>query len=95
MLFEINLTIVPETDLSMQMLHGEKSSKPHTDKEDRGVKMLDTVHYSGIKDSKSSRGVPAGLCKQKREKKLNLALHYNNETILLFAEGQGMRENNS
>lgn len=26
-LFEINLTIVPETDLSMQMLHGEKSSK--------------------------------------------------------------------
>lgn len=38
-LFEINLTIVPETDLSMQMLHGVKSSKQHTDKEGkRGAK---------------------------------------------------------
>lgn len=35
-LFEINLTIVPETDLGMQMQHGEKSSKQHTEKEDQG-----------------------------------------------------------
>lgn len=34
-LFEINLTIVPETDLSMQMLHGEKSTKRHRRKKTR------------------------------------------------------------
>ena len=54
-LFEINLTIVPETDLSMQMLHGEKSSEQKEDK--RGVKKRGpmteepgTAHYSGIKE---------------------------------------------
>lgn len=56
MLYEINVMIVPETDLSMQMLHGEKSRKQHTEKEDkRGVKApwkeeLGTVHYSDIKE---------------------------------------------
>lgn len=35
-LFEINLTTVPETDLSMQMLHGEKSRKQNREKEDKG-----------------------------------------------------------
>lgn len=39
MSFEINLTTVPETDLSMQMLHGETRSKQNTKKKDEsGVK---------------------------------------------------------
>lgn len=37
--FEINLMIVPETDLGMQMPHGEKRSVQPTEKEDiRGIK---------------------------------------------------------
>lgn len=37
-LFEINLTIVPETDLSMQMLHEEKSRKQDPEKDKREAK---------------------------------------------------------
>lgn len=33
--FEINLMIVPETDLRMQMTHGEKRRKQYTMKEDK------------------------------------------------------------
>lgn len=56
MSFEINLTIVPETDLSMQILHGDKKkSKQHTEKGDKSgekrprKKGLGAVHYSDIK----------------------------------------------
>lgn len=54
--FEINLTFVPETDLSMQILHGEKGvSNIQRKKTREGQKRpkkegLHTVHYSGIKE---------------------------------------------
>lgn len=71
-LFEINLTTVPETDLSMQMLHGEKSRKQNAEKEDKGGQEKRSWMLCitlALKSNKSSSGVPAGGCKQKTKQK--------------------------